>query len=144
MGKGLTRQVLEAVRRCPTWVTRLARELKQRTWETKTILSRLEKRGFIYSRLYTWHGPRGEPHRLRAYFPAGKADGMSLPGAALGPDLPTREALRALQPVHQLQVDILRKLDEEVRVKPRRRSRPLSSTPTLEPAEDPSPRKRLI
>jgi len=97
MGKGLTRQVLAAVEAGPTWVSRLARELRHRKWEIGTILKRLEARGLIYSRPYTWTGPEGEPYLLRAYFPAGLADGLPLRHLQHQPDLPTRQTAQALQ-----------------------------------------------
>ena len=97
MGKGLTRAVLRAVEAGPTWTNRLARELGQRNREVGTILHRLERRGLIYSRQYAWTGPHGGVRELRAYFPAGMADGQPLPGQAQGHDLPSRAALRGLE-----------------------------------------------
>ena len=97
MGKGLTRTILRAVEAGPTWTSRLAGELGQRNREVGTILHRLERRGLIYSRRYTWMGPYGAVRELRAYFPAGMADGLALPGHVTGPDLPTRAALRGLE-----------------------------------------------
>ena len=93
-------QVAAHLRQCPYCrekARRLARELSQRNREVGTILKRLEGRGLIYSRRYTWRGPYGAVRELRAYFLAGMADGQALPGLDVGPDLPTRAALRGLE-----------------------------------------------